>query len=150
MDSTVITEEGIDRLAEYKGVGEAVAELTKKYKYIFNDFVLLLFTYNHCRAMGGHVLFQDALSDRLGIIKPSKADIAIFLEKYPFRFTPGVVELISLLHQRGKVVYLVSGGFRQVRQTMPLHLTILSILHLQDDRACCKQALYTFPSHICK
>jgi len=30
VDSTVITEEGIDRLAEYKGVGEAVAEMTKK------------------------------------------------------------------------------------------------------------------------
>lgn len=66
------------------------------------------------RAMGGHVLFEHALADRLGIIKPSKADIANFLEKYPFKFTPGVIELISLLHKRGKVVYLVSGGFRQV------------------------------------
>lgn len=30
VDSTVITEEGIDQLAAFKGVGAAVAELTKK------------------------------------------------------------------------------------------------------------------------
>lgn len=30
VDSTVIEEEGIDKLAEYKGAGAAVAELTKK------------------------------------------------------------------------------------------------------------------------
>jgi phosphoserine phosphatase len=30
VDSTVITEEGIDMLAEYKGAGEAVAAWTKK------------------------------------------------------------------------------------------------------------------------
>jgi len=31
VDSTVIPEEGIDELAAFKGVGEAVADLTKKY-----------------------------------------------------------------------------------------------------------------------
>ena len=31
VDSTVIQEEGIDMLAAYKGVGDQVAELTKKY-----------------------------------------------------------------------------------------------------------------------
>jgi len=30
VDSTVITEEGIDQLAAFKGVGAAVAELTRK------------------------------------------------------------------------------------------------------------------------
>jgi phosphoserine phosphatase len=30
VDSTVITEEGIDVLAEFKGAGEAVAEWTRK------------------------------------------------------------------------------------------------------------------------
>ncbi len=30
VDSTVVTEEGIDCLADFKNVGEAVADLTKK------------------------------------------------------------------------------------------------------------------------
>jgi hypothetical protein len=52
VDSTVIMEEGIDILAAHKGVGEAVSELTRK-------------------AMGGSVRFEDALNDRLSIIKVS-------------------------------------------------------------------------------
>jgi phosphoserine phosphatase len=64
--------------------------------------------------MGGQVLFQDALAERLSIIQPSKTDIENYLAKHPFHFTPGVERLIDLLHAQGKVVYLVSGGFRQV------------------------------------
>lgn len=94
-------------MAEFKGAGAAVAELTKQ-------------------AMGGQVLFQDALAARLKIIKPSKQDIADFLTKHPFQFTPGVEELIDLLHKQGKVVYLVSGGFRQVNH----HPTNIFLLFL--------------------
>ncbi len=64
--------------------------------------------------MGGTVLFQDALRDRLSIITPSKQDVAKFQEQHPLVLTPGIKELIDLLHSQGKVVYLVSGGFRQV------------------------------------
>lgn len=35
VDSTVIDEEGIDVLAAHNGAGEAVAEWTRKYVYIF-------------------------------------------------------------------------------------------------------------------
>jgi phosphoserine phosphatase len=95
VDSTVITEEGIDVLAASKGVGESVAELTKK-------------------AMGGTVLFQDALKDRLSIIQPSKQDINECSRRHPFKLTPKISELIHCLHARGTYVYLVSGGFRQM------------------------------------
>lgn len=64
--------------------------------------------------MGGTVLFQDALAARLDIIKPSKNDINTFLEKHPLELTAGVEELINTLHEHGKIVYLISGGFRQV------------------------------------
>jgi len=36
------------------------------------------------------------------------------LRQHPPQLTKGVEQLIDLLHQRGKVVYLVSGGFRQM------------------------------------
>merc|ERR1719231_2183852 len=57
VDSTVITEEGIDVLAEHCGAGAKVAEWT-------------------ARAMGGDVKFEDALKARLELIKPSRADVA--------------------------------------------------------------------------
>lgn len=34
VDSTVITEEGIDKLAEFKGVGQQVSDLTKRYSVV--------------------------------------------------------------------------------------------------------------------
>jgi phosphoserine phosphatase len=95
VDSTVINEEGIDVLAEYKGVGEKVVELTKK-------------------AMGGSVKFEDALQDRLALINPSMNDVTDCLKKHPFKLTPGVDVFINKLHSKGVAVYLVSGGVRQM------------------------------------
>lgn len=36
-------------------------------------------------------------------------------------FRAGISELVSVLHDRGVVVYLVSGGFRQARYDMRRH-----------------------------
>lgn len=93
VDSTVITEEGIDVLAATLGKGPEVAAWTAK-------------------AMDGNVKFEDALAARLQIIEPSKSDIASCLEKHPLRLSPGVDKLVEVLHKRGTHVYLVSGGFR--------------------------------------
>ena len=64
--------------------------------------------------MTGTVLFQDALADRLNIIKPSEKDMAEFLLKNPFHLTEGIEKLITTFQEQGILVYLVSGGFRQV------------------------------------
>jgi phosphoserine phosphatase len=88
------------------------------------------------RAMGGQVLFEDALAARLDIIRPSRSDITDFLIKNPLELTKGVKELIGrcittrqlffdsnvlfssdYFHSKGVFVYLISGGFRQVPQT---------------------------------
>jgi phosphoserine phosphatase len=37
-----------------------------------------------------------------------------FLEKHPIQLTEGVERLIEKLHEQNILVYLVSGGFRQV------------------------------------
>ena len=52
VDSTVIDEEGIDKLAEFAGVGDKVAEFTRQ-------------------AMGGTTPFEVSLAARLNLIKPS-------------------------------------------------------------------------------
>ncbi|EWM28890.1 phosphoserine phosphatase [Nannochloropsis gaditana] len=93
VDSTVCAEEGIDVLAAFLGQGQAVADLTAK-------------------AMGGSVLFQDALKGRLDLIKPSRADIQNCLLRHPATLSPGVKEFVGRLQARGTAVYLVSGGFR--------------------------------------
>lgn len=93
VDSTVITEEGIDVLAESLGKGEEVAEMTKQ-------------------AMEGGMKFQDALAARLEVLQPSKEQILQCLQNTPLELTPGVEDFINKLHSRGTDVYLVSGGFR--------------------------------------
>jgi len=97
VDSTVISEEGIDVLAEYCGAGDQVAELTR-------------------RAMGGSMLFQDAIKARLDLIKPTRQTVADCLERHPPSLSPGVLNLIQMLHDRGTDVYFVSGGFRLMIQ----------------------------------
>jgi len=95
VDSTVITSEGIDVLAEHCGAGPAVAEWTLK-------------------AMGGSVPFHEALEARLKLIEPSAQDIHDCHVKNPLEFTEGVEELVETLLRRDVHVYLVSGGFRQM------------------------------------
>ncbi|KAL9303238.1 hypothetical protein ACSQ67_020501 [Phaseolus vulgaris] len=95
VDSTVCLDEGIDELAEFCGAGKAVAEWT-------------------ARAMGGSVPFEEALAARLSLFNPSLSQVQNFLEQKPPRLSPGIEELIQKLKANGIVVYLVSGGFRQM------------------------------------
>ena len=92
VDSTVIMEEGIDVLAAYKGVGDAVVALTAK-------------------AMGGTVLFQDALKDRLDIIKPSRQDIDACMLKHPLKFTPGLAFPYVVSSQISFIIIVVQNLF---------------------------------------
>ena len=70
------------------------------------------------------MLFQDALKDRLDLIKPSSQEIKDCMTKYPFQFTPKIKDVIQKLHQRGTYVYLVSGGFRQMINPLAEQLQI--------------------------
>ena len=63
--------------------------------------------------MGGSALFEDTFRDRLQLIKPSVHDIDRCLAAHPFQTSPGVAEVVERLHERGTIVYLVSGGLRQ-------------------------------------
>ena len=56
VDSTLVTIEGLDALAEYCGVGEEVRQWTK-------------------RAMGGSVTFQESLKARLDIVKATERQV---------------------------------------------------------------------------
>ncbi|XP_022911140.1 phosphoserine phosphatase [Onthophagus taurus] len=107
VDSTVITEEGIDCLAEFCKKGNEVAEWTK-------------------RAMGGGIPYEIALAERLKIIKPARQQIETFLQCKPATLTQGIQELIEYLNKKKIHVYLVSGGFKSLIAPIALKLNIPS------------------------
>ncbi|KAJ8607761.1 hypothetical protein CTAYLR_008613 [Chrysophaeum taylorii] len=100
-DSTVITEEGIDELAEFCGAGEAVAAFTKQ-------------------AMEGDLPFQRALAARLELIQPSRDAVTKCLEQRPPTLSPHVGHLFEALRARGATVHIVSGGFRAMIEPVAL------------------------------
>lgn len=65
-------------------------------------------------AMGGTVKFEDALAMRLGLMKVSRQNMQDFLRDHPPRLSPGIRELVTKLQDKGKAVFLVSGGFREI------------------------------------
>ena len=94
VDSTVCQNEAIDELANFVGAGAQVERLTKE-------------------AMGGNMSFRQALQKRLDIIKPSTKNLEDFNKRSKgCLLTPGIKELVDLLHKRKVHVYLVSGGFK--------------------------------------
>ena len=64
--------------------------------------------------MGGSTKFEDALAARLGLMRPSRAQIEQFIKQNPPKLSPGIPELVRELQDRGTKVFLVSGGFRAV------------------------------------
>jgi phosphoserine phosphatase len=107
VDSTVITDEGIDALADWLGCGAQVAALT-------------------AAAMGGSKPFHDALAERLAAMRPTKQQLAAFIASRSAvaQLTAGVNELVAALRDRGKRVFLVSGGFRQMIEPVAAELGI--------------------------
>ncbi|KAI2796900.1 hypothetical protein BLOT_014597 [Blomia tropicalis] len=105
VDSTVCRDEAIDELAIFANKEKEVMELTR-------------------RAMRGGLSFNEALAKRLELIQPTTQMVTEYLRTHPPRFTPGIKELVALLHQRGVDVYLVSGGFYCIIQSVAKELDI--------------------------
>jgi phosphoserine phosphatase len=105
VDSTVITEEGIDVLGDFLGRGEEIQALTRS-------------------AMEGSQKFEDALRARLDLLQPSRQEILDCLQQHPLQPSPGIESLIELLHEYKKDVYLVSGGFKIMIQPIARELCV--------------------------
>jgi len=105
VDSTVITEEGIDVLADFLKKGEEVKEWTKK-------------------AMDGNTKFEDALEQRLNILEPSLENIQACLSEHELVLTDGMEQFISTLQSKNIAVFLISGGFRIMIEPIAQKLNI--------------------------
>ena len=92
MDSTMIEQECIDELADEAGVGAYVADIT-------------------ARAMNGELEFEDALRERVALLKGLDESVITKVLEKRITFTPGGRELIATMKARGGYAVLVSGGF---------------------------------------
>jgi phosphoserine phosphatase len=92
MDSTMITVECIDELADYAGIKAQIAEVTE-------------------RAMRGELDFAAALDARVGLLKGLAASAIDRCLAERVRLSPGAETLIKTMRARGATTILVSGGF---------------------------------------
>ena len=92
MDSTMIEQECIDELADAAGIGDQVKGIT-------------------ARAMNGELDFNEALIERVGLLKG--LDQAVIGQVLADRITcmPGGADLLATMKAHGAYAALVSGGF---------------------------------------
>lgn len=93
VDSTLVREEVIDLLGEEAGLGQKIAAIT-------------------ARAMNGQLDFQEALEERVALLKGLPETIFSTILNQ-IHFNQGAKELVEELHRRHYKVGLVSGGFHE-------------------------------------
>lgn len=92
MDSTLIQHEVIDEMALVYGIGDKVKLITE-------------------RAMNGELNFDEALRERVGLLKGLKRhDMEKIVNN--LKVTPGVERLIKEVKKKGYKTAIVSGGFK--------------------------------------
>ena len=94
MDSTMIRQECIDELADEAGVGARVADIT-------------------ARAMNGELDFEEAIIERVGLLKDLPVDVIDHVIATRILHAPGGKTLVATMKANGAYAALVSGGFVQ-------------------------------------
>jgi len=92
MDSTMITVECIDELADFAGVKSDVASITR-------------------RAMQGELDFANALFERVALLAGLSAELIDQVYAERVRPMPGARALVQTMRRHGAATVLVSGGF---------------------------------------
>lgn len=92
MDSTMITVECIDELADYAGLRAEISAVTE-------------------RAMQGELDFEAALDARVALLKGMDVAILETCYRERVRIMPGAETLVRTMRARGATAVLVSGGF---------------------------------------
>jgi len=118
MESTIIEQECLDELADHIGLRDRISEIT-------------------ARAMRGEIAFEEALKERVGLLKGLDADV---LEKLYDRITlvPGARELVATMRANGAYCALVSGGFtfftERIAARLGFHTHQANTLDIVDGR----------------
>jgi phosphoserine phosphatase len=91
MDSTIVTGETLDELADFAGLKQRIAAIT-------------------ARAMNGELDFKAALRERVAMLQGLPVD-ALEQTWQRVRLTHGAQELVATMRAQGAYAALVSGGF---------------------------------------
>jgi phosphoserine phosphatase len=92
MDSTIITVECLDELADFAGLKEKISAITE-------------------RAMRGELNFEAALTERVAMLKGLDLSALARCYEERVRLTPGARTLVRTMAAHGARCVLVSGGF---------------------------------------
>lgn len=119
MDSTVITIECIDEIADMQGLKPQVAAITEA-------------------AMRGEIEFAESLTRRVALLEGLDANALQKVYDERLKFSPGAEALISAAHAASVKTLLVSGGFTfftdRVRQRLNLDYSHANVLEVMDGR----------------
>jgi phosphoserine phosphatase len=120
MDSTLITIECIDEIADYAGVKAEVAAITEA-------------------AMQGRIGdYADSLRQRVRLLAGLSVKVLEDVYRERLQLTPGADRLLRALHAAGIQTLLVSGGFTyfadRLRTRLGLCETLANVLEVQDGR----------------
>ncbi len=91
MDSTIVAGETLDELADFAGLKQEIAAITR-------------------RSMNGEIDFAEALRHRVAMLRGLSLE-ALERTWARVRLTPGARELVATMRAHGAVTGLVSGGF---------------------------------------
>jgi phosphoserine phosphatase len=103
MDSTLITIETIDELADFVGKKEPVAAITEQ-------------------AMRGEIQYDESLRRRVAVLEGLEEDALERVYRERVRLSPGADRLIAGAKQAGLRILLVSGGFTHITERLKARL----------------------------
>lgn len=92
MDSTMIQQECIDELADFAGLKDKISDITE-------------------RAMNGELDFNEALTERVAMLKGLHEDVLVQAFNDKIDLMPGAKTLVATMKKHGAYCVLVSGGF---------------------------------------
>jgi phosphoserine phosphatase len=119
MDSTIISCECLDELADFAGLKAEIAAITE-------------------RAMRGEIAFEGALRERVGMLKGLGVDALQRAYDERVRLNPGAKTLVETMAANGVRCVLVSGGFTfftdRVAKLAGFHANRANTFIIEDDR----------------
>ncbi len=119
MDSTLITMETIDELADMTGIKSEVAKITE-------------------RAMRGEIEYDQSLRERLGLLKGLDESALQRVYDERLRFSPGAETMLERIRAAGIRTLLVSGGFTymtdRLKPRIKLDYTHANVLEIIDGK----------------
>jgi phosphoserine phosphatase len=119
MDSTLITIECIDEIADMLGIKPAVASITE-------------------RAMRGEIDFRASLAQRVALLKGLQLTALERVYAERLRLSSGAEEMLARFHAAGARSLLVSGGFTfftdRLKSRLSLHHTLSNVLEIAEGR----------------